>query len=162
VLRWEGSACKLTHAASQPRQELHLVDAEILFKEPEPPLGILFLFNSLQELIDDISPRPPGKTLDRINNDGHYERGDVRWATYREQALNKSTTGKVAGKLASARLTYKERTLTLKQWSEEVGIGYRTLAERLKKGRTPEDVLFKPTQKWRRITHDGLTLSVLQ
>jgi len=27
-------------------------------------------------------------TLDRINNDGNYEPGNVRWATYAEQNFN--------------------------------------------------------------------------
>ena len=30
-------------------------------------------------------------TLDRIDNDGHYERGNLRWATKQEQVLNSRT-----------------------------------------------------------------------
>lgn len=31
----------------------------------------------------------PGYTLDRIDNDGNYEPGNVRWATYAEQNANR-------------------------------------------------------------------------
>jgi hypothetical protein len=31
----------------------------------------------------------PGMTIDRINVDGNYEPGNVRWATWEEQAANK-------------------------------------------------------------------------
>lgn len=41
--------------------------------------------------LKDVGERPtPQHSLDRINNDGHYEPGNVRWATRREQALNSS------------------------------------------------------------------------
>ena len=39
--------------------------------------------------------RPPGMTLDRKDNDGNYEPGNVRWATNGEQQLNRHRTNPV-------------------------------------------------------------------
>ncbi len=48
-------------------------------------------FHVFVEYIErEIGPRPSRKhTLDRINNAGNYEPGNVRWATAKEQAQNK-------------------------------------------------------------------------
>jgi len=51
--------------------------------------GIKFLFASFKDFYAELGPRPAGTTLDRINNDGNYEPGNVRWSTFSEQAVNR-------------------------------------------------------------------------
>jgi hypothetical protein len=54
-----------------------------------------------QLLIDEIGPRPCVEyTLDRIDNDGNYEKGNVRWATKRQQAQNKRRKVRDPGRVA--------------------------------------------------------------
>src|SRR5262245_41634775 len=51
--------------------------------------GIEFRIDNVVDLFNAIGDRPPNTTLDRIDPDGHYEIGNVRWASPKEQANNR-------------------------------------------------------------------------
>ena len=50
--------------------------------------GIKFLFTSFEKFFAELGERPDGMSIDRINTNGHYEPGNVRWATQSEQVRN--------------------------------------------------------------------------
>lgn len=39
--------------------------------------------------VEDVGARPPGKTLDRKDNDGPYEKDNCKWSTPKEQRANR-------------------------------------------------------------------------
>ena len=102
--------------------------------------GIEFRFGSIIDLVEAIGERPDGKTLDRIDTNGHYEAGNVKWSTPVEQAKNRRPATYYQKQAIEARW-YREReprTLwlnTARFWSLSVvlfnrhGLPERAMAE---------------------------------
>ena len=63
---------------------------------------------------------------------GHYEPGNVRWATATQQARNKQVT---------MRITAFGETLTVHEWSERTGIPAKKIEERIRHRMPPEKAL---------------------
>jgi hypothetical protein len=52
--------------------------------------GIEFRFESFEDFLTEVGRRPTAKhSIDRIDYNGHYEKGNLRWATRTEQNRNK-------------------------------------------------------------------------
>lgn len=51
--------------------------------------GIQCMFKSFEEFLQELGPRPTIKhSIERLDNNGHYEVGNVKWATRTEQRNN--------------------------------------------------------------------------
>lgn len=78
-----------------------------------------------------------GYTLDRIDNDGNYEPGNVRWASRWIQSRNNRR---------NVVITHDGRTKCLSDWAEELGVLRSTLAGRLARGWSVERAFTTPVQ----------------
>lgn len=88
-----------------------------------------------------------GLTVERMDNNGNYSCGkcpqciengwpmNCRWATWQEQANNKST---------SRFITFNGRRMTVTQWARELGLCAGTILARLYRGYDDIDALTKP------------------
>lgn len=98
--------------------------------------SVEFRFSSYEQFLEELGPRPDGMTLDRIDSTGHYEPGNVRWATMKEQSRNRKS---------NIFVNYNGQKMCISEAAKLSGVTKETIKVRMKKG-YPESMLFL---KWR-------------
>lgn len=105
---------------------------------------------SVETIIGLIGARPENKTIDRVNNTGHYSCGkcpecaregwpmNIRWATLVEQGRNQSTNHHVE---------INGVTRCLSEWAEVSGLKAGTINARINRGWPSDRLLDKASAK---------------
>lgn len=80
---------------------------------------------NFDQFLKDVGPSPTVEhSLDRINNNGNYEPGNVKWSTTKEQARNKST---------NFFITINGETKIITEWCMLLKVSRRCLKYRLER-----------------------------
>ncbi|QSI31455.1 hypothetical protein GNX71_18470 [Variovorax sp. RKNM96] len=95
--------------------------------------------------LEDMGVRPEGKTLDRMDPDGHYDKDNCRWATPTEQVNNLRTNHVV---------TIGPFSLSVSEWADLLGIGRAMIYRRLAVGWNPVKAVCIPGKLGRRLASD--------
>lgn len=85
--------------------------------------GIEFRFQSFAEFLECVGRKPnPAYSLNRIDNDGHYEQGNVEWADATTQSRNRRNVTPI---------TVGNRTHTITEWAIISDLNLCTINSRL-------------------------------
>jgi len=98
--------------------------------------GIEFRFKSFEDFLATVGRRPSAQhSLDRIDPNGHYEAGNVRWATPKEQSRNTRRNHYV---------TINSERKCIAEWCVIYKIKSTTVHQRIKAGLSDEAAITTP------------------
>lgn len=89
---------------------------------------------------EDMGWAPDGLTLDRIDNDGNYEKENCRWATMSTQIRNSRK---------AFMIEFNGERLNLCEWASRTGLHRACISARIKAGWPPELALTTPSMNGR-------------
>jgi hypothetical protein len=99
-------------------------------------------WQTFENFLVDMGKRPSLQhTLDRRDNNGDYEPSNCRWATAREQQLNRRD---------SRYLTLGGERLHITDWAKRLGVSLPTLWSRNHMGWSDEEILSRPVRVYKR------------
>jgi hypothetical protein len=88
-----------------------------------------------ENFLADMGVRPEGKSLDRIDVDGNYEKANCRWLSQRDQTNNMAK---------NHRLSYQGKNLTIAEWARELDLNVNTIRVRVMRGKSTDEALARP------------------
>lgn len=77
--------------------------------------------------LKDMGERPPGLSLDRIDNCGNYEPKNCKWSSVRDQRRNRRT---------AVLIEHNGQTKNQQDWARDLGLDISTIQRRRKRGIT--------------------------
>ncbi len=141
---WSGRKTRLTHGYSGSKMHRIWKNMRARVKTPAKPylrrgIKVCERWNDFLNFLADVGEKPsPLHTLERIDNDGDYEPGNVKWATMREQSRNRTTTVLIEA--------FGENK-TIGEWAEDVRcvVKRASLKTRIISGWKPETAITTAT-----------------
>ena len=101
---------------------------------------------------EDMGDAPENLTLDRLDGNSGYSKGNCRWATQRQQMQNVSTNHNIS---------FNGETKCIREWARTLGISRSAIERRIARGLPIEKVLHNKSRLIT-ITFEGVTMRLTE